>query len=354
MTYKKNILVAPLNWGLGHASRCVPIINKLLKEGFNPIIASDGNALLFLQKEFPNLVSIELPSYDLQYPSNGKFMFWKLLSQVPKIKTAVKKEKRILDQIISEYNIKGIISDNRFGIYSDTVPAAYITHQLNIIAGLFSSIINRVHFSIIRQFKACWVPDFSNRDLSLAGELSQANLKVKYIGPMSRFKPFKQSLYKWDVLVLVSGLEPLRTTFETEMIKRFKHSNNKVLVVRGVPSSKDHNRVIKKDNLFVVDCLFGSELESIIQESELVIARSGYSTIMDLFAMGKKVFFIPTDGQTEQEYLAKHLEAKNIAPYSKLEDFQVSDLNKIQQYKGFTSEQELKLSKDLFDVFKSE
>ena len=63
----KNILIAPLNWGLGHATRCIPIIKALEENGFNPIIASDGVALALLKKEFPHLITLELPSYNIKY-----------------------------------------------------------------------------------------------------------------------------------------------------------------------------------------------------------------------------------------------------------------------------------------------
>ena len=69
---KKRILVAPLNWGLGHATRSIPVINALIEEGFQPVIASDGIALSLLQKEFPELKSYELPSYNISYPKKGQ------------------------------------------------------------------------------------------------------------------------------------------------------------------------------------------------------------------------------------------------------------------------------------------
>ncbi len=49
---QKKILVAPLNWGLGHATRCIPIIEALENNGYVPIIASDGVALEMLKKNF--------------------------------------------------------------------------------------------------------------------------------------------------------------------------------------------------------------------------------------------------------------------------------------------------------------
>ena len=79
----KRILVAPLNWGLGHATRCIPIIRALKAHNFEPVIASDGAALQLLKKEFPDLEHVELPSYNITYPKNGKRFKSKLISETP-------------------------------------------------------------------------------------------------------------------------------------------------------------------------------------------------------------------------------------------------------------------------------
>ena len=126
---KKKILIAPLNWGLGHATRCIPIIKALEENGFEPIIASDGVALALLKKEFPKLISIELPAYNIQYAENGKNFKWKLVAQLPKMVIAIKKEKAKIRKIVENYEIEGIISDNRLGVYSSRVPSVFITHQ---------------------------------------------------------------------------------------------------------------------------------------------------------------------------------------------------------------------------------
>ena len=122
---KKKILIAPLNWGLGHATRCIPIIKALEENGFEPIIASDGVALALLKKEFPKLISIELPAYNIQYAENGKNFKWKLVAQLPKMVIAIKKEKAKIRKIVENYEIEGIISDNRLGVYSSRVPSVF-------------------------------------------------------------------------------------------------------------------------------------------------------------------------------------------------------------------------------------
>ena len=154
MKMKKNILVAPLNWGLGHATRCIPIIKALEENNFNPIIASDGVALALLKKEFPHLVSVELPPYDISYAEKGKNFKWKLLAQMPKMFKAVYGERKIVNQIVENHSIDGIISDNRLGVYSRKIPSIFMTHQLNVLSGKTSWLTTKVHSKFISKFFA--------------------------------------------------------------------------------------------------------------------------------------------------------------------------------------------------------
>ncbi len=132
---QKNILIAPLNWGLGHATRCIPIIKALENNNFTPIIASDGAALQFLKLEFPHLQFLELPSYKIVYPKNGKYFRWKMLQNIPNIILSVAKERKLIQKWTSEYALLGIISDNRLGVFSKRLPSVFITHQLSVLTG---------------------------------------------------------------------------------------------------------------------------------------------------------------------------------------------------------------------------
>ena len=168
----KKILVAPLNWGLGHAARCVPLINALIDNEFQPVLASDGPALDFLRKEFPLLKYYELPSYDIEYAKEGSMLKYKLLVQTPKILKAVSKERKVVEEIIEKEDLAGIISDNRFGVRSEKLPSVYITHQLNVLSGSTSTITTSLHKKTISKFDECWIPDDDNKD-RLAGDLSK-------------------------------------------------------------------------------------------------------------------------------------------------------------------------------------
>ena len=182
---KKSILIAPLNWGLGHATRCIPIINALIAQNFEPVIASDGAALELLQKEFPNLECIELPSYNIEYSKKRMFFRLKLLLDSPKMMKAIKAENEAIKSIIEAHNIVGIISDNRFGVYNESVPSVFITHQLQVLSGNTTWLSTKLHQKIIKRFDECWVPDNKNAP-NLSGKLGHINgmpFTIKYIGP---------------------------------------------------------------------------------------------------------------------------------------------------------------------------
>lgn len=336
MKVKKRILVAPLNWGLGHAARCIPIINALITQGYEPVLASDGMALSLLQQEFPNLTHIELPGYNVEYAKKGRDFKLKLISEIPKIKKAIKAEKKATKAIVKQYNIDGIISDNRFGVHSKNIPAVFITHQLQVLSGSTTWLSSKIHQHIIKRFDACWVPDFSS-DLNLSGKLGHIlnfELPITYIGPLSRLQ--KKSLtQKYDVLILLSGPEPQRSILEKILLNAFKSFDGKVLFVRGIVEAEQKIEI--SDHIHICNFMTSKTLETAINESDLIISRSGYTSIMDLAKLEKKAFFIPTPGQFEQEYLAEKLMQENRAPYCHQDDFSLEKLQNNSAYSGLKS-----------------
>ncbi|WP_250433250.1 glycosyltransferase [Hanstruepera flava] len=350
MSSKKRILVAPLNWGLGHATRCIPIIHALKKQGFSPIIASDGAALQLLKKEFPELISLELPSYNIEYSKKGKDFKLKLIKGSPRIIKTIKAEKKVVKQLIEQYNISGIISDNRFGVYNKSVPSIFITHQLKVLSGSTTWFSTKLHEKIIKKFNECWVPDQKGK-LNLSGELGHVDstiIKTKYIGPLSRFEK-KVLPKKYDLMVLLSGPEPQRSLLETKLLKLLKDYNGTVLFVRGVVEAAITEE--KQGLIKIINYLTTNELEQAFNTSDLILSRSGYTTLMDLAKLDKRAFFIPTPGQFEQEYLAERLHKLNIAPCCNQDDFTLEKLNFINDFKGLSNfEYELNYKK-LFSLF---
>jgi len=343
--------VAPLNWGLGHATRCMPIIEALKNHGFVPILAGDGESLGLLRKEYPSLSYYRLPSTKVKYSKNGSFLKYKLLSQTPKLYRSIGLENEMVQGIHKKEHLSGIISDNRFGTYSLEVPSVYVTHQLKVLSGKTSFLSSSLHQQIISKFDQCWVPDYESS--GLAGELSRIRkqaVSTKYIGPLSRFKrnPKKK---EWDLVAVLSGPEPQRSLLEEKLLSQLESFDGKSLIVQGQIGKEQE--IKNQGKITLINFMLNNELRDAIEGAELVVSRSGYSSIMDFEALEAKVFFIPTPGQFEQEYLAAFLQGRGIANFSDQESFSLDKLLNENNYLGFEHKKTSNnnLEKSLFDVF---
>lgn len=321
------VLIAPLNWGLGHVTRCIPIIRILQKLNCDPILAADNDGILLLRKEFPNVIILPLSASRIRYSRNKESLIFKIALQLPKLIINISKEKRWLKNIINIYEPDVIISDNRPGMYNKDIISIYITHQLAIKTGNFflDKIATKIHNWFIKKYDQCWVPD--SKEDGLAGDLShpkklQAN--TIYLGALSRFENLAVSAKIYDLLISISGPEPQRTIFENMIFDQLKNYKKKALVVRGLPAD---NKKIKSLNSFVeiINHLPAADLNIAFLQSDMIICRSGYSTIMDLVKINKQAILVPTPGQAEQEYLAEYL-MKNKKFFSvKQTDFLLED-----------------------------
>jgi uncharacterized protein (TIGR00661 family) len=348
---KKKILVAPLNWGLGHATRCIPIINALLKNDFEPIIASDGASLELLKKEFPQLTCLELPGYNIKYSKKGHFLKLKLLKDSPKFISTITAERKATKEIIEIHNIDGIISDNRLGVHSKFVPSVFMTHQLQVLSGNTTWLSTKIHQIIIKRFDECWIPDaIDSPNLSgKLGHIGPSKLNLKYIGPLSRFEKLDCEI-RYQIILLLSGPEPQRGILENKLLAEFENYKGEVLLVKGVVENEQN--ITEKGNMTIYNYMLATELEKALNESDLVISRSGYTTIMDLAKLGKKAFFIPTPGQFEQEYLATQLSKKRFVPCCKQNDFNLDKLKEVNNYRGLENFDCNFNHKKLFHLFK--
>ncbi|MGO4817447.1 glycosyltransferase [Flavobacterium sp. W22_SRS_FP1] len=348
----KTILIAPLNWGLGHATRCIPIIKALQQNNHIPIIASDGIALALLRKEFPYLKFLELPSYHIEYAKNGRHFKWKLIKNLPKMIKAVLHEKQLVKTWVSQHGIDGIISDNRLGVFSKSIPSVFITHQLQVMTGSTTWLTSKLHQNIIKKYSECWVPD-TETDRSLAGELShikKSSLKLKYIGPLSRMQK-KDSPKKYDLMIILSGPEPQRGILEEKLKTEVQKFKGNVVFIKGLVQADQVKEQI--DKICYYNFMNSRQLEQTFNESDIVLCRSGYTTIMDLAKLGKKAFFIPTPGQYEQMYLAKKLKKEGLVPYADQDNFSIENLSEVQSYAGLKSFNPAIEWKNLFNIFES-
>ena len=331
------VLVAPLDWGLGHATRCIPIIQELLNQGIEVILAADGAIASLLKKDFPSLIILPLKGYRISYSRNKKWFFAKIIMHLPRLVSVISCEKKWLKKVVKELQIDAVISDNRFGLHHADPYSIYITHQLFIETGhsFLNKIAQKIHYRFINRYDECWVPDAAG-EINLAGKLSHPVLKplvpVKYLGSLSRFK--KESLtHKNDLLIILSGPEPQRTIFENTLVNQTESINLSIALVRGLPGETAQLKAPDK-KLQIYNHLAATELSKIIQQSNLILARAGYSTIMDLVALEKKAVLVPTPGQTEQEYLAKYLMDKKLFFDADQEGFLLKDVvEKVAKFK---------------------
>ena len=346
----KTILIAPLNWGLGHATRCIPIIKALLDHNYIPIIASDGIALDLLRKEFPYIQFLKLPSYQIEYAKNAKKFKWKLLKNCPKMINAILNEKKMVAKWIKKHGIDGIISDNRLGVFSKKIPTVFITHQLNVMTGNTTWITSKLHQHIIKKYAVCWVPDLAETPnlTGKLGHIEKNDLNLKYIGPLSRMQK-KETPILYDLMIILSGPEPQRSMLEEKLRTEILRYAGKVIFIKGIIEKDQKKEQI--NNVTYYNFMSTRQLEQTFNESNTVLCRSGYTSIMDLAKLNKKAFFIPTPGQYEQEYLAKKLKNEGLVPYAEQDDFKIENLAEIDLYKGLPKLDTPLDWKTLFQVF---
>lgn len=319
------ILIAPLNWGLGHATRCAALVRRYMRDGHEVVIAGDGESLVWMRREFPDLRFFTLAPLRLHY-GRGNRQVWAMLCALPQLLRWAVADHAVLKDILAIEHFDYIISDNRFGFFPDrsynrshsaALRSVYITHQIHICLPKpwrwLEGLVSRLHACVINRYNELWVPDYAIEP-SLAGELSHgmsAHLlcHVKYIGPLSRFVPsddmdIADSPY---TLAVLSGLEPQRTQFEKELLARFRQTGEQLVLVQGLVNKP--NTVLQTGNISIYPWMGDKELQNALSHASHIIARSGYSTIMDLAAMNllDRAELHPTPGQPEQEYLSRIL-----------------------------------------------
>lgn len=340
MKENKHVLIATLNRGVGHATRCVPIIRALLSNQYKVTIASDGDALRLLRKEFPSLAWVELPTY----PSLCS-------THTLTLRKTIREEHEMLKELITRYAIDAVISDHRLGLYSKLVPSVLITHKLHIWDDRATWLSTYIHKRYLRHFTACWIPDLQGED-NLSGVMSQSlkslSIPTHYIGALSKMT-VTETIIDYDIIAILSGEEPHRAALEQLLLHKLKKFNGNVLLVQGITATETKRTRIK--NIEIVNALNPSQLARALNKSKYVIARPEYAFIMDLAVLQKKVFFIPTPGLREEEYLAQHLKNLKIAPYSSQDAFRVKDLARLKIYTGFNKGYRLHFLPLLFGLF---
>lgn len=314
------ILIAPLNWGLGHASRCVPLIVRHLRAGDDVILAGDGDSLRVLRRRFPQLTYYQAASLVVNY-SAGSSQVGAILRLLPRLLRFVIADHRALRTILSKEHIDLVISDNRFGFFSSSVRCVYLTHQLHICLPHHwrwaEPLAEHLHACVWRKYNEVWVPD--DADHRLSGCLSiltsvRPPRTLRYIEPLSRFtytSPIADIGVPYHMVAVLSGPEPQRTLFEERLFAQAMLSAERVLIVRGLaalPPMEIQKRTPNGGLVTLVPYLADSVLLAYLLAAHRIICRSGYSSIMDLDALRlwDKAELFPTPGQPEQEYLCRY------------------------------------------------
>ena len=331
MSYRKNpsgnhrVLVVPLDWGLGHATRCIPVIYELLAQNAEVWLAGEGPQESLLRKEFPLLPFLQLEGYRVKYARTAIGLVKSLLFQWPALRRSIRNEHEWLGQMIREHHFDVVISDNRFGCYHSSIPSIFITHQLAIKSPLgkwSEHLLQRYNYRFINRFTACWIPD-NEKGNDLAGDLSHPQKKpaipLIYTGFLSRLKKTGIQEKKRHLFISLSGPEPQRSLLEDKLVNQLSHYNGTAVMVRGLPDGR--SLIPSTNDIQFYNHLPTDEFEKELAKAEYVISRSGYSTVMDLAVMGKKSILIATPGQTEQEYLADYLTERKIALCFSQKDF---------------------------------
>lgn len=326
---KLRILIAPLDWGLGHTTRCIPVIDALQKEGVEVVIAGNKVQESVLLAEFPGCTFLPLEGYGVMYSHKRTGFLLKMMQQFPRIASVVRKENRWLQDIIARERINGVISDNRFGLFSKKVPCVFITHQLRIKTGLGNR-VDRVaqifNYRYINRFSRVWVPDFEDTQ-NLAGVLSHTSYmpatEVSYVGALTRVNSQVPANKGEHIVFIFSGPEPQRGIFEREVFKQLKSLAQPVVIIRGTPLQQNLPMV---NNALIHNHLPAKEMQDIMRSAALIVCRSGYSSVMDINALRQKSVLIPTPGQTEQEYLAQYLTEKGFAISAGQHNFNLQQL----------------------------
>ncbi len=307
------IIITPLDWGLGHATRCIPIIKTLLAGGNRCIIASSGRSLDLLKQEFPALECEEIPAYNITYGKNTFGTFFKLLAQIPKSLVVKNKEQEVANALVKKYDARYIISDNRFGMHSPLCKSIFITHQIRIrlpfLLRPFEILFFQINKAMISKFDECWIPDYGGSK-NISGVLSHSWTVPNsyFIGPLSAREKI-HSLNNFDVLVILSGPEPQRGIFENALREILPNLPYKSCLVRGVPSNK--NESIQVGNCSIQTFATNYEINQLLNGAQIIISRSGYSSIMDYEKLNLQAILVPTPGQSEQEYLGEYLSHKS-------------------------------------------
>ncbi len=339
----KRVIVCPLDWGLGHATRMIPVINRYRNAGYQVLIGGSGKSGMLLSNTFPELPFIQLPSPEIHYTLKGAWLIPALIFQIPAMLISLFREHGQIKQIIKDYNIDIVVSDNRYGLYSKKACCILVTHQVSPKLPHYirwaEVPLHLILRMLIKRFHSCWVPDFSDPQNNLSGRLShrfRLPANGRYIGILSRFNDvadmeIENTGKRYELVIIVSGPEPQRKIFRDLAISEAIKMTGRVLILTGSVENETLSGINKHPHIEVVPHLETGVFMRVLLQAGIIVCRSGYSGIMDLVSLGRSAILVPTPGQSEQEYLAEYLSQKGWFSFIPQQAFSLEQVLKINQ-----------------------
>lgn len=336
------ILVTPLSWGLGHATRDVPIIADLINRGNTVGVAATGVALELLSREFADIEFYDVPDYPSPYTSDG-FSVPRVVALLPLMVEHIAHEHRIITRIVKRERYDLVISDNRFGAFSKDIPCLFISHQIRFstpgniesVERMMELFNGRYH----RHFERVIIPDNPPGPRSLSGKLGNAHRSITrrrayWAGIVTDIR--KQDVPRdIDYLVSISGPKVTKDALKEVILSQIGGLSGKKVILLGDPGSDFEDRT--DGNTTVKSHAQRGEMATLMNRSKFIITRSGYTTVMELAELGKReILLIPTPGQTEQEYLSAYYEEMGWAHSATQHNLDlVADVAHARTMKGF-------------------
>jgi len=316
------ILYGVCAWGLGHATRSLPILRRLVAD-HEVLVYSDGAALAYLRRELGQRAAF-LPA-TVPYPNifGGTTLALRFFASAPRLVQTMRAEYRETQRLVAAHGVDRVVSDSRWGVSSPRVPSLFITHHLKQLApprlGVAERLTEWVTWRAIhRRYRRILVPDVAEDD-GLSGRLAHelhcyAPSQLVYLGLLSDLTPGRHAPahpeVRLDTLVVLGGPEPSRSRLEARLLPDLARLPGRTVVLRGLPAGDGPPwptgavEAVRHASRDERDRLFGA--------AQVVVGRSGYSTLMDVAQVGARALLVPMRGQTEQEYLAVRLARKGL------------------------------------------
>jgi UDP:flavonoid glycosyltransferase YjiC (YdhE family) len=304
------VLFAVGSWGLGHATRDLPLIRGLQDAGHTVTIVGSGASLRLLRSELGERCDfVEFPGMRVPLGRTPFRFYLKYTLLLPLIWWDTIRQHDQFETLLRRRRFDVLISDNRYAAWSRQLPSYLIAHGLRFIAPGRKKLLERglewFNAAWFRPYRRILVPDFERNDLS--GDLSHGlhfypRDQVRYIGLLSSVRA-RNLPVDLDVFVSISGPEPQRTILERTIARQLPAVPARGLVALGRPGSRARTRV---NGWEIAGYLDRREQEEAMNRCRLAVVRAGYSTIMELAELYRAAVLIPTPGQTEQQYISHY------------------------------------------------